>query len=509
MGIVVENSKVDFAAANIGCMTLKSPFSYLGVKVGGRMKTLTFWWRLPMKSGVLGLCLFTVPKKINIHAWRIKMDNLPTRFNLSRRGMDLDTIICPNCNMAAETSNHIFFHCPMAKDIYKRISNWWDVDILVASSYEEWCAWFMSLRIPVKLKTYLEGVFYTTWWMIWIFCNKAIFGSSPQSKDHIMDYIVARSFFWCRKYLNVSNMVKNDFVVDIYLSNSVFELNGRDGSNSDLEDDLFDYFSEDDSDTASVDHLYNGEEEVFEIRTQKTAPKPRQKPSKMFDATFLTRIYFALDREEYVDTNVRPLAEDRDFVSDQFPIHDPSIKWKLMKPLLGKRKLHAKCSKDSAERKCPFRLWESWMSREKSFQIKTLVDQHAYSKTYKYGTLITSDWIARNYAKKIMIIQNIKIREIMKLILKKYKCNVTLSQARRGKKKALNQYQTCLEDHYEMLWSFASEILNSNPGSTYKLGVDNMPDGNNYFKTFYVCFKGVKQGWLQGCRKVMVWMVAF
>ncbi|GKD85952.1 hypothetical protein Tco_1357106, partial [Tanacetum coccineum] len=168
---------------------------------------------------------------------------------------------------------------------------------------------------------------------------------------------------------------------------SVFELNGGDGSDSDLEDDLFDYFSEEDSDTASVDHLSNGEEEVFKIRTQKIAPKPRQKPSKMFDATFLSRIYSALDREEYVDIEVRPLAEDHDHVGDQFPIHDPFIKWKLMKPVLGERyespeqlkralsfhalangyklyydvntpkKLHAKCSKDSVERKCPFRLW--------------------------------------------------------------------------------------------------------------------------------------------------------
>ncbi|GKF04295.1 RNA-directed DNA polymerase, eukaryota, reverse transcriptase zinc-binding domain protein [Tanacetum coccineum] len=43
MGIAVENSKVDFAAANIGCMTLKSPLSYLGVKVGGRMKCTNSW----------------------------------------------------------------------------------------------------------------------------------------------------------------------------------------------------------------------------------------------------------------------------------------------------------------------------------------------------------------------------------------------------------------------------------------------------------------------------------
>ncbi|GJS07029.1 hypothetical protein Tco_0363825 [Tanacetum coccineum] len=48
----------------------------------------------------------------------------------------------------------------------------------------------------------------------------------------------------------------------------VFELNGGDGSDSDLEDDLFDYISEEDSDTASVDHLSDGEEEVSKIKTQ-------------------------------------------------------------------------------------------------------------------------------------------------------------------------------------------------------------------------------------------------
>ncbi|GKD95950.1 hypothetical protein Tco_1379847 [Tanacetum coccineum] len=34
-------------------------------------------------------------------------------------------------------------------------------------------------------------------------------------------------------------------------------------------------------------------------------------------------------------------------------------------------------------------------------------------------------------------------------------------------------------------------------------GVDHMPDGKNYLKTFCVCFNGVKQGWLQGCRRIM------
>nr|GEW29762.1 RNA-directed DNA polymerase, eukaryota, reverse transcriptase zinc-binding domain protein [Tanacetum cinerariifolium] len=60
-----------------------------------------------------------VPIKVNILAWRIKLNNLPSRLNLSRRGLDLDTIFCPSRNSAVKSSNHIFFGCPMVKDLYK------------------------------------------------------------------------------------------------------------------------------------------------------------------------------------------------------------------------------------------------------------------------------------------------------------------------------------------------------------------------------------------------------
>ncbi|GJY85073.1 RNA-directed DNA polymerase, eukaryota [Tanacetum coccineum] len=284
MGVVVENSKVTLAAANIGCMILKAPFNYLGVKIGGRMTRINSWdeiinkllcrlskWKMktlsigerltllksvlssmpiyymslfkvslqeeswkdniPFKSlyprlyalesvknvtvaenialydlcssfrrmprsGVeqqqlLELCskveglslpnmcdrwywslsgngefsialvqnfiddhilmvatsktrwIKVVPKKINILAWRVKMNNLPTRFNLSHRGMDLDSILCPSCNAAAETTSHIFFGCHMAKGIYNYIASWWEINFLEFSSYEEWWAWLV------------------------------------------------------------------------------------------------------------------------------------------------------------------------------------------------------------------------------------------------------------------------------------------------------------------------------------------------------------------------------
>ena len=39
-----------------------------------------------------------VPIKVNVHAWKVKIDCLPTRLNISRRGMDIDSILCPMCD---------------------------------------------------------------------------------------------------------------------------------------------------------------------------------------------------------------------------------------------------------------------------------------------------------------------------------------------------------------------------------------------------------------------------
>lgn len=79
----------------------------------------------------------------------------------------------------------------------------------------------------------------------------------------------------------------------------------------------------------------------------------------------------------------------------------------------------------------------------------------------------------------------IKVRKIRQAILKKYKCRVTAGQTRRGKQKALEQYENCLEDNYGKLWSYAEEIITLNPGSTCLMSVNTMPDEKNYFKSLW------------------------
>ncbi|GKG39813.1 RNA-directed DNA polymerase, eukaryota, partial [Tanacetum coccineum] len=58
-----------------------------------------------------------VPIKVNIIAWKIITDALPTRFNISRRGIEIDSIACPICNDGVESTSHLFFQCSLVRQI--------------------------------------------------------------------------------------------------------------------------------------------------------------------------------------------------------------------------------------------------------------------------------------------------------------------------------------------------------------------------------------------------------
>nr|GEZ04539.1 RNA-directed DNA polymerase, eukaryota [Tanacetum cinerariifolium] len=49
-----------------------------------------------------------VPIKVNIFAWKVFLDRLPTRSNLSKRGVAIASLSCPNCNAESEDTTHFF-----------------------------------------------------------------------------------------------------------------------------------------------------------------------------------------------------------------------------------------------------------------------------------------------------------------------------------------------------------------------------------------------------------------
>ncbi|PWA93092.1 RNA-directed DNA polymerase, eukaryota [Artemisia annua] len=138
-----------------------------------------------------------VPIKINVFAWKVFLDRLPTRSNLQHRGIHVSDSLCPICSSVQEDSSHLFFSCSLVTDVIRLVCRWWNLSWSPHGSYSDWLIWFNSIRLSSKVKGLLEGVFYVSWWSVWMFRNQLLFSTQVPRKDVIFDDIVSRSFTWC------------------------------------------------------------------------------------------------------------------------------------------------------------------------------------------------------------------------------------------------------------------------------------------------------------------------
>ncbi|GJY19819.1 RNA-directed DNA polymerase, eukaryota, reverse transcriptase zinc-binding domain protein [Tanacetum coccineum] len=68
-----------------------------------------------------------VPIKVNIFSWRVHLDKLPMRLNLSFKGMEIPSILCPSCNLSMESSSHLLFSCSLARQVWCQVLRWWEL----------------------------------------------------------------------------------------------------------------------------------------------------------------------------------------------------------------------------------------------------------------------------------------------------------------------------------------------------------------------------------------------
>ncbi|PWA32006.1 RNA-directed DNA polymerase, eukaryota [Artemisia annua] len=96
--------------------------------------------RLLDQDFVTRWCPF-VPRKVNIFVWRVMLDRLPTLYNLSRRGLEIEAISCPCCGTGMETISHVLFTCNLAKEVWSKIVRWCQVHMPEVGSFAEWVSW--------------------------------------------------------------------------------------------------------------------------------------------------------------------------------------------------------------------------------------------------------------------------------------------------------------------------------------------------------------------------------
>ena len=147
-----------------------------------------------------------LPSKINISSWRILHKRLPTRFNLDRRGVDLDSTRCPVCDEDIETEEHLFTSCYVATETWTRVFTWWKIQDASITSLSDAVNLADRISLPAHQVIQFDVVVQTTLWALWRFWNEMSFSTKRPSKDQLLNDIKLFSFNWISSRLKRSNV---------------------------------------------------------------------------------------------------------------------------------------------------------------------------------------------------------------------------------------------------------------------------------------------------------------
>ncbi|GKE83850.1 RNA-directed DNA polymerase, eukaryota [Tanacetum coccineum] len=160
-----------------------------------------------------------VPKKVNVFIWRALRDRLPTRWNLSRRGVKIASITCPICDNGIETSYHTLWVCSLATSLWIRVFKWLDFNPPVIPNLRGLFTWIEELHISSNKKAITKVVCSVVLWALWIFRNDMIFGDTHPKCSILYDKVVDFSFRWYSSRNNLSSISWSNWIqnpIEVY-----------------------------------------------------------------------------------------------------------------------------------------------------------------------------------------------------------------------------------------------------------------------------------------------------
>ncbi|PWA84081.1 reverse transcriptase domain, Reverse transcriptase zinc-binding domain protein [Artemisia annua] len=145
-------------------------------------------------------------------------DRLPSRWNLSRKGIDVASITCSVCDSGIETSFHSLWVCSFATSIWNKIFKWLDLNPPSISNMHGMFAWIDDLHMTSNKKAILEVICGAVLWSLWNFRNETLFGAAHPKRSIVIDMIMDCSFRWYSSrnklpLISWNNWIQNPLVV--------------------------------------------------------------------------------------------------------------------------------------------------------------------------------------------------------------------------------------------------------------------------------------------------------
>ncbi|GKC51628.1 reverse transcriptase domain, reverse transcriptase zinc-binding domain protein [Tanacetum coccineum] len=102
---------------------------------------------------------------------------LPVRVELDKRGVDLDSVLCPSCKNIVETCAHSLITCDLAMSVWDKIFSWWKVGCVNAFFIDELFSSNGNVNIHIYFSRVWQSVIWTTGYFIWKERNVRVFSN--------------------------------------------------------------------------------------------------------------------------------------------------------------------------------------------------------------------------------------------------------------------------------------------------------------------------------------------
>ncbi|GJV86471.1 reverse transcriptase domain, reverse transcriptase zinc-binding domain protein [Tanacetum coccineum] len=148
-----------------------------------------------------------IPKKVNIFMWRALKGRISVQDQLDRRGIDLDTTLCPCFNSIVESCIHSLVLCNFAMSMWEKIFNWGKLRNVNTFSIGEIFTANRNVVIPRYSSHLWQAVIWTSIYFIWNIRNELVFNRKVSSVTKIVQDIQLKSFEWITKRMRNSSEI--------------------------------------------------------------------------------------------------------------------------------------------------------------------------------------------------------------------------------------------------------------------------------------------------------------
>ncbi|XP_071704195.1 uncharacterized protein [Rutidosis leptorrhynchoides] len=136
-----------------------------------------------------------VPKKVEVFIWRARLGRIPVRFELDKRGIDLNSVRCSICDGDIETVEHILFSCQMATDIWAKVLKWWGYNSALFGYEDIFNGTFGYVAHDHKRNQW-QAVSWVVCYIIWKNRNAKVFKNKLETVPSLFSEVQVLSYDW-------------------------------------------------------------------------------------------------------------------------------------------------------------------------------------------------------------------------------------------------------------------------------------------------------------------------